>query len=166
MMKKSLVLAMVLAGAAASSAWADGARVGVIDVQSIVRHSAQMKALNKRLKDQFSAKHVALEKQQKSLEKAIADFRKNQAVMSTKDKAAAKEKLVKQEQDFNHQQMAFSQAVMSAQQAAMHRMFKQLQDVVKRVAQKEGIDIVFPRNAAFYVDDKLDLTQAAKANFK
>lgn len=143
-----------------------GAKVGVVDMETIFKSAPQVQQINKTLQKQFDGKKQAIMKQGKALQTAYAKFNKNKSVMSKKDLKAARDSITKQEMGLRKAQGAFQKALFAAQNKAMGAFMKKVNGVVAKLAKKNDMEMVVPKNAVIYADSKLDMTSKVLGQLK
>lgn len=159
-MKKLVLLLMTLVSLsiAAVPAFADNMKIGVLNMQELLQKMPQMKQINDSMKKQFGDREAQIVSAQNDLKKAADDFRKNNAVMSDKDKQAVEQKLVKQEQDLQQMQAAFQKDYVATQNKQIASLLDQIKAVVKNVAAKDKYNLILINAGVAYADDNIDVT--------
>lgn len=141
-------------------------KIGVVDMRQILTSAPQMKQINATLKDQFSKRKETILSQAKVLQSDMAEYGKNKAVMSGSKADALKSKITKEQEQLRTEQMQYQQDLMSAQNKAMSGFLNRLKFSVSKVAAKQGLTVVFPKNNLLYAADNTDITSAVLDSLK
>ena len=135
-------------------------RIGVVDMQKIVKQSPEAKSLNASIEKQFSGQHQQLLKQQADYQKQVAAFQKNQSIEKPAQLKTTQQTLEKQAQKLQSDQSSFQQAVMAAQNKAMTDFLAKVQKAAASVAAKQGLSLVLPKKMVLYIGSDADVTDA------
>lgn len=135
-------------------------RIGVVDMQKVVKQSPEAKSLNVSIEKQFSGKHQQLLKQQADYQKKVAAFQKNQSIEKPAKLKTEQQQLEKQAQKLQSDQSSFQQAVMAAQNKAMASFLAKVQKAAASVASKQGLSLVLPKKMVLYIGSDADVTDA------
>jgi len=165
-MKKLLLIivsAMMLAG---SSVVLADISIGVLNMQEVMRTIPQVKAMQKKLKNQFGPQQKKLIAQQKQLQTDVKNFEKNSAVMTDADKQKLQQKIIKQQQDLQKAQTDFRTQISAAQNKAMQKIFAQIGKVVNRVAADQKLNLIVTKASAVYNDASMDVTDSVIKGLK
>lgn len=141
-------------------------RVGVVDMQKIVKQSPEAKSLNASIEKQFSGQHQQLLKQQADYQKKVAAFQKNQSVEKPAQLKATQQTLEKEAQKLQADQSNFQQAVMAAQNKAMTDFLAKVQKASASVASKQGLSLVLPKKMVLFIGSDADVTNAVIEQMK
>ena len=139
-------------------------KMGVLDLQAVLQQSPQVKTADAKFKSEFGPREQKLKAQADSLQKEIDTLNRNAAVMSTAEQAKAKDKIGKDQDNFQQAQQQFQQDVQTAQGKAMQQILTQIKNVVSTLAEQKGFDIVVQKSSVVYSKDEYDITtQVVKA---
>lgn len=165
-MKKTVGLGLVLASALtfSMSAFADD-DVCVVQVAKVLHDAPQVQKDVEKLKAQFKKDQDALQAKQKTLEAAMKDFKKNEAVMSAADKEKAEKSIADQRQAAIQEVTTFQQKLSAAQKSMMDVVFKDLNGVIQSVAKKQECEVVLDSQFVLYAVEKRDVTAAVEKAF-
>lgn len=169
MMKKIIVSGAAVVALSLSSLTfaADAAvKIGVVDMKTILTSAPQMKAINDKLKAQFSKRKEMILAQAKVLQSNMADYNKNRAVLSAAKANALKGKIGSEENQLRSEQMGYQQDLMAAQNQAMTGFLSRLKFSVTKVATEQGLTVVLPKNNLLYSSDSIDITNSVLNSLK
>lgn len=158
-----LILALVFSLGTAN-AIADGAKIGVVDLQKIMQTSPQMKAIQQKLENQFKPRRDKLVAMEENLKKDMEEFKRDSAVMSQTQKKDLEKKIVTKQQSFERQGQQYQQELSTAHNEAMEDLYGKIRKAITKVADSEKYDIVLQKDAAPFSVDKLDITANVMKN--
>lgn len=141
-----------------TNAYADGAKIGVVDLQKIVQTSPQMKSIQAKLEQEFKPRRDKLVAMEEGLKKDMDKFKRDNAVMSDAQKKDAERKIIAAQQDFERQGQQYQQELSTAHNAAMENLYDKIRSAIQAVAVQDKYDIILQKDAAPYSSDKLDVT--------
>ncbi|KTC94741.1 outer membrane protein OmpH [Legionella geestiana] len=150
-----MALSLLMAGTAAL---ADGARIGVVDLQKIMQTSTQMKAIQEKLEKEFKPRRDKLVAMEESLKKDMEKFKRDSAVMSQTQKKELERAIVASQQKFEREGQQYQQELSTAHNEAMEELYGKIRAAITRVASTGKYDIVLQKDAAPFSSDKLDVT--------
>lgn len=162
----SIAVALALMCTQIAPAMADNMKVGVIDLQQLLQNLPQMKSIGDDLKKQFGDRQKKIMDAQAGFKKDAEDFKKNSAVMSDKDKQAATQKLIAQEQNLGQMQSSFQHDYMDAQNKAVNGLLEQIKGIVTKIAARDKYDLILVNASVAYSQPSMDVTQAVLAEMK
>ena len=159
---KKMVLCMValisLTLFAATPAWAEDTKIGVINMQELLQKLPQMKQIADTLKKQFDDRQKQLADSQERFKKDADKFRRDNAVMADKDKQAAEDKLFKQQQDLQKMQMDLQRDYMAAQNKEVDGLMNSVKTVVEKVATQGNFGLILINASVAYANKGMDVT--------
>lgn len=157
---KKLVAAVVLALGIAGVVHAESTKsVVVVNIQQVLQDSLKVKAVNKKLQDEYKPRQDKLAEFQKKIQDALTDFNKNEATMSEQEKKDTQAKIDADKAEFLKQANQFQQELAQAQTASGKEVYDLLNKVIKEVAEKRGYGLVLDSQAVAFADKSLNVTQ-------
>lgn len=166
MIKKTMLAALTLAGAAAFAEM----KIGTVDMLILVRNHPNYEANRKFLADSEQDSRKLLESMQSALDEIQEEGRKaadelKSPMLSDNAKKKAEEKLVSVQQRYIAQQKKVRDEAMRAEQElakAQQRLLKvQADDLKRRIAEfaaANGFDLVLDASAALFAKPEFDVT--------
>lgn len=156
------------AAVAAPSATASVAvpRIGVIELGQVLKADPEMQALKSKLEAQFKPRIEKMKTLQTALKADTDKMSRNAAVLSQADKDALNEKIAREQRDLSRMQQDYYQDAKVAQNDAMSKVLKRIDDVVAKVAKAQNLDLIFQRENVAYHSARVDITQAVIAQMK
>ena len=152
---------VLLAGIMALScvgAFADGAKIGVVDLQKIMQTAPQMKGIQEKLEKAFKPRRDKLIAMEESLKVDMETFKKDSTVMSAAKKKDMEKKIVGMQQQFERDGQQYQQELSTAHNEAMEDFYSKIRTAIAKIAEKEKYDVVLQKDAAPFSADKLDVT--------
>jgi outer membrane protein len=140
------------------NAFADGAKIGVVDLQKIMQTSAQMKTIQQKLEKEFKPRRDALVAMEDGLKKDMEKFKRDSAIMSQSEKKDLEKKIVTAQQTFERQGQQYQQELSTAHNEAMEELYGKIRKAISKVAASDKYDLVLQKDAAPFSDSKLDIT--------
>lgn len=150
-----MALSLALSGA---MAYADGSKIGVVDLQKIMQTSSQMKSIQEKLEKEFKPRRDKLIAMEENLKKDMETFKRDTAVMSQMQRKDLEKKMVSEQQQFERDGQQYQQELSTAHNDAMEDFYNKIRAAIAKVAENEKYDIVFQKDAAPFSVEKLDIT--------
>ena len=141
-----------------TSAFAEGAKIGVVDLQKIMQTAPQMKAIQDRLEKEFKPRRDKLVAMEESLKADMETFKRDSAVMSPAKKKDMEKKVVGIQQQFERDGQQYQQELSTAHNEAMEEFYSKIRTAIAKIAEREKYDVVLQKDAAPFSSDKLDVT--------
>ncbi len=156
MIKRILVTVGLCATVLASSS-ALAQSIGVVDMRQIFQ-SPEVKQINNNLDKQFASQRNEIVALSKSLQANTKKLDRNESVMSKSNISSLKSKISKQKKKLRTSQMNFQKALFAAQNKAMNGFMEKLHATAEKVALKDHLDVVFPKNSVLYARKITNIT--------
>lgn len=152
-----ILIALMLA-ISTGSVFADGTKIGVVDLQKIMQTSAQMKSIQEKLEKEFKPRRDKLVAMEDGLKKDMEKFKRDTAIMSQTQRKELEKKIVGTQQQFEREGQQYQQELSTAHNEAMEEFYNKIRTAIAKVAESEKYDLVFQKDAAPFSVDKLDVT--------
>jgi outer membrane protein len=166
MKRLGLALVACVFGLLSVSAFAEGAKIGVVDLQKIMQVSPQMKTIQQKLEQEFKPRRDKLVAMETDLKKEMDQFKRDSAIMSEPQKKDLEKKIVTTQQQFEREGQQYQQELSTAHNEAMEGLYAKVRAAISKVAQSEKFDIILQKDAAPYTNDKLDVTDKVLKEIK
>lgn len=166
MKRLSLALVACLLSLTTVTAFAEGAKIGVVDLQKIMQVSPQMKTIQQKLEQEFKPRRDKLVIMETDLKKEMDQFKRDNAVMSEQQKKELEKKIVTTQQQFEREGQQYQQELSTAHNEAMEGLYTKVRAAISKVAQSEKFDIILQKDAAPFTTDKLDVTDKVLKEIK
>lgn len=158
MRRLSAVVIALLFTLAGTQAFADWAKIGVVDLQRIMQTSPQMKQIQEKLEKEFKPRRDKLVTMEESLKKDMEQFKREASVMSDAQKKALERKIVTAQQQFERDGQQYQQELSTAHNEAMEGLYNKVRTAIKKVAESQQYDIILQKDAAPFSVNKMDVT--------
>ena len=150
-----LLLALTLT---ARTAFAQGMKIGYVDVQRAVAEVEEGKSARARLQSELQQKRADLERKRGDIEKMKADYDKQAPVLSEDAKRKKQEELQKAFVEAQNAGQQMQEELTAKEQDAMQSISKRLVQVVAEISDKEGFTFVLDKAALLYAPAASDVT--------
>lgn len=148
----------LLFGFGAMSAFADDAKIGVVDLQKIMQTSSQMKGIQAKLEKEFKPRRDKLVAMEEGLKKDMEKFKRDSAVLSQTQKKDMERKIVATQQAFEREGQQYQQELSTAHNEAMEDLYGKIRKAISKVAETDKFDLILQKDAAPFSVSKLDVT--------
>ena len=153
-----IALLLVISG---GSVFAEGTKIGVVDLQKIMQTSSQMKSIQAKLESEFKSRRDKLVAMEDGLKKDMEKFKRDTAIMSQTQRKDLEKQIVGTQQQFEREGQQYQQELSTAHNEAMEEFYNKIRAAIAKVAESEKYDLVFQKDAAPFSVDKLDVTAKA-----
>ena len=136
-------------------------KVGVVNIQEVVKNMPERQQVVDSLKKELNTKQGQLSTIEDALKKIQKRIERDKAILSKKEVAELKEEFIKLQRDFARKKGAFQEDLAALENSEMQKLFKKAADAVDSYAKANNFDLIIRRNAApFYVSERVDITNA------
>lgn len=142
----------------AASVFADGTKIGVVDLQKIMQTSAQMKGIQEKLEQQFKPRRDKLVLMEDGLKQDMEKLKRDGAVLSQSQRKDLEKKIVATQQQFEREGQQYQQELSTAHNEAMEAFYSKIRTAISKIAETDKFDLVLQKDAAPFSTDKLDVT--------
>lgn len=140
------------------TAFADGMKIGVVDLQKIMQTASQMKTIQEKLEKEFKPRRDKLVAMEEGLKKDMEKFKRDSAVLSQSQKKDLEKQIVTTQQQFEREGQQYQQELSTAHNEAMEEFYNKIRAAIAKVAETDKYDVVLQKDAAPFSADKLDVT--------
>ncbi|STX28061.1 outer membrane protein OmpH [Legionella beliardensis] len=151
-------LIAILLSLGAVTAFADEAKIAVVDLQKIMQTSSQMKTIQQKLEKDFKPRRDKLVAMEDDLKKDMEKFKRDSAIMSQSQKKELEKKIVVTQQRFEREGQQYQQELSTAHNEAMEELYTKIRKAISKVAEAGKYDLVLQKDAAPFSTTKLDIT--------
>ncbi|ASQ46926.1 OmpH family outer membrane protein [Legionella clemsonensis] len=144
----------------AANAFADSAKIGVVDLQKIMQTSSQMKAIQQKLEKDFKPRRDKLVAMEEGLKKDMEKFKRESTVMSQNQKKEMEKKIIATQQTFEREGQQYQQELSTAHNEAMEELYSKIRKAINKVAETEKYDLILQKDATPFSVSKLDITES------
>ncbi len=147
-------------------AFADGTKIGVVDLQRIMQIAPQMKVIQEKLEKDFRPRRDKLVAMEDELKKDMQRFKRDNTVLSPDQKKDLEKKIVMSQQTFEREGQQYQQELSTAHNEAMEDLYARIRKAIDGVAKEEKYDVVLQKDAAPYSAAQLDVTDKVLKNIQ
>ena len=134
----------------------DGARIGFINTDRMLREAAPAKAAQTKLEQEFAKREKEIDDAGNALKAASDRFEREAPTMSDSQRQARQRQLADQDREFQRRRREFQEDLNSRKQEELQQILDRANRLVKQVAESEKYDVILQE--AVYVNPKLDIT--------
>ncbi len=149
-----------------ANVFADGTKIGVVDLQKIMQTSSQMKVIQEKLEKEFKPRRDKLVAMEEGLKKDMESFKRDTSIMNQTQRKDLEKKIVGEQQQFERDGQQYQQELSTAHNEAMEDFYNKIRAAIAKVAQSEKYDVVFQKDAAPFSVEKLDVTAKVMQEIK
>lgn len=153
-----LPITVVLAGLSVPVLAQTAAKVGVVSLQKALQDTAEIKAAEAALKAKFSPRQTELTTLQQEIAKMQQDAEANQNKYNEATMNDLLTRIQSKQRTFERNGQLLQDEVNRERQDILNRVGQRLQEIVKKVAEEKGLDLVVDSNSALYVKPTLDIS--------
>lgn len=135
-------------------------KIGVFDLQKIIRESKKIEAYRQELLKNAETKRTILRAKEESARQAEERLKKDGQRMSIDGRRMLEENLAVEVKELRRAGEDFDQEIQKMDRELTRKALKDIDVVVKRIAEKENFTVIFEKNAAgiVHVKDSVDIT--------
>lgn len=160
------VLVALIVTFCSEAVFAEGTKIGVVDLQKIMQTAPQMKAIQEKLEAEFKPRRDKLVEMEDGLKKDMERFKRDGAVLSASQKKELEKKIVMTQQTFEREGQQYQQELSTAHNEAMEDFYNKIRAAIAKLAKNDKYDIVLQKDAAPYSADDLDVSAKVMEEIK
>ena len=149
----------LIAGILTLPTHAEGLKLAVVDMQSVLQKAPQIAKINDTLTKQFKGRQDSILQLQNQLKDETNNLEKNAAVMTTEDRNKLEKKVMTDRNNERTMIASFQKDLSKQQSESLHGFSQQLEGVMKKLAAQSGYDLVIQKGSTLYAKNDLDITQ-------
>lgn len=134
----------------------EGARIGFVNTDRMLREAAPAKAAQTKLEQEFSRREREIEDAGAALKSASDRFEREAPTMSESQRQVRQRQLMDQDREFQRKRREFQEDLNARKQEELQSILERANKVVKQVAEAEKYDVILQE--AVYVNPRLDIT--------
>ena len=160
-MKNTLIAGAMLVSGLSAIAGQPKSNVAVVDVRSVVEGSKHFTQMQTSMQKKLGARHEELVLARKDLTKQQEELKKSKQVMATATFKKKQAEIDKNQKQLAEKEGAFQEEVMKLQDQSMKKLYALVKESTKKIAQKQGFEIVL-QGEALYAAGNYDITKEVK----
>ena len=136
-------------------------KFAVVDIQKFQEGSTAFQKVRAEIKARFDALQQKLERERDALMKLDEELKKQSMMLSLDAQEDKQRELDKKRRYYKYLQDDFSQEIKTLEVEAIKKTMKELETVVKDIAQKKGYTLILERRTLglMYYDPSVDITE-------
>jgi outer membrane protein len=150
-----ILAAGFLCAVPAGAAWAQG-KIGVVQIERIVRDSAPALRAQKKLEAEFSKREGELAKVADQLKRMQDELEKDGVTMSEAQRRNKERDFNELTRDFQKRQRDYREDVNQRRNEELSQIVEQANRIIRQIAEQEKYDIIFQEAA--YANPRIDIT--------
>ncbi len=157
---RKIFLSVLIILCLASLAMAKELKIGVVDLQQVVRRSEAGKEALAKLQKKFETLRQQLQNKEQELKRFKDDLEKKAPLLSPEARQEKERQYQKMLREFQAQREDAQYEMRQAEQKALQPILKDLEQVVKQMAEKEGYDLILEKKmpGVYWTSPAIDLT--------
>jgi outer membrane protein len=156
MHRKILLAAAALCLALPAARALAQAKIGVVQIERIVRDSAPALRAQKKLEAEFSKREADLAKVADQLKRLQDDLEKNGVTMQESQRRAKEQEFNDLNRDFQRKQREYREDVNQRRNEELSQVIESANRIIRQIAESEKFDIIFQEAA--YANPRIDIT--------
>lgn len=152
------ILASMVLGLVSVCAFADGPKIGIVDLQKVMQASGQIKVIQQKLEKDFKPRRDKLIALEEGVKKDMEKFKNDNVIMSQTQKRELEKKIMAAQQKVEREGQQYQQELSTAHNEAMEEFYGRVRKAIDKVAADDKFDLIFQRDAAPFSDAKFDIT--------
>jgi outer membrane protein len=157
-MFRALTLTLAAVGLAlpAGAAMAQG-KIGVVQIERIVRDSAPAMRAQKKLEAEFAKREGELQKVSEQLKRMQDELEKDSVTMPESQRRNKERDFNDLNRDFQRKQREYREDVNQRRNEELSQVIEQANRIIRQIAESEKYDIIFQEAA--YANPRIDITE-------
>jgi outer membrane protein len=140
-------------------------KMGIVNIQKALQDTAEIKQAEADLKAKFGPRQEELAKLEKDLAAMQADYDKNQTKYTEAALADLAVKIQRRQRDGQRMGQLLQEEVNRERQDVLTRSGQRMQEVIKKVAEEKGLDMIVDSATLLYTKPALDLAAEVTAAY-
>ncbi|HYA19871.1 MAG TPA: OmpH family outer membrane protein [Burkholderiales bacterium] len=156
MKSSNFAVAAALALAAINIAAADDLKIGVVNLERVLREAVPAINAQKKLEKEFAAREQELQKASKQIKDLQAALDKENATLSESERRAKEQDLARMNLDYQRMQREYREDANLRRNEELASVFERANKVVQEIATTEKFDLIL--QDAVYISPRIDIT--------
>jgi len=152
----NFAVAAALALAAINIAAADDLKIGVVNLERVLREAVPAINAQKKLEKEFAAREQELQKASKQIKDLQAALDKENATLSESERRAKEQDLARMNLDYQRMQREYREDANLRRNEELASVFERANKVVQEIATTEKFDLIL--QDAVYISPRIDIT--------
>ncbi len=144
---------------------AEGAKVGVVNVNMLIEQAPQAQAASQRLEKEFAPQQAQLQQMIKKLEKLQSEYQKNSLTLSAEQKLAKEREITLLTREVQRRRADIQELVNLRRNEELAKLQALINQAIRQIGKQEQYDLILYDGIAFS-SERIDLTQKILAYLK
>jgi outer membrane protein len=140
-------------------------KVGVVSLQHALEGTAEIKQAEVDLKARYGPRQEEIASMEKELAKMQQDMETNQGRMNDAAMAELQQRFQRRQVQYQRNAQALQEDVNRERQDVLGRVGKNLQEIIRRVAEAKGLDMVVDSTSTLYFKPVYDISADVTAEY-
>lgn len=133
-------------------------KLGIVSLQKALQDTAEIKAAEADLKARFGPRQEELANLEKEVAKLQQDLEQNQSKYNEATLQEMSSRLQLRQRQYQRNAQSLQDDVNAVRQDILNRVGQRLQEVIKKVAEEKGLDLVVDAGNTYFFKPVLDIT--------
>jgi outer membrane protein len=144
----------------ASSLYAENLKIGIFDIQKIMKESKVVQGYRNQMLQEVESKKKILSGKQESTRQIEKRLKDESQTLSSAERKSLEEKLTTEIKELRRMNEDIEAELRKRDSELTRKAFLEIQEIVKKIADKEGYTIVFEKNSAgiVHLKSSVDIT--------
>ncbi len=138
---------------------ADALKIGIIDMNQVLKNAPLMTSLNDKLSSSFKSRQDTLNSEKQHLQDEVDQLNLKGNTLSTDDRNKLQDKIISDRANVQIADASFQRDLTIAKNKALQDFMTKFNQVIAKIAKDGNYDLIQQRTDMAYVNDKLDITQ-------
>jgi outer membrane protein len=138
---------------------ADSIKIGIIDMNRVLKDAPLMISLNEKLMKSFKSKLDSLNADKQNLQDAVDQLALKGNTMSVEEQNKLQDKIITDRANVAIADATLQRDLSIAKNQALQQFMGKLNNVITKIANDDKYDLIEQRSNMTYVNDKLDITK-------
>ena len=152
----SLALAMMASGYSAQAA--AETKIAVVSVPRIMQEIPQGKAIDAKLKSEFSSRISEMQRLESEGQSLAAKLKKDESFMSADERTKLQRRLAELQADFNLKGQALQEDQRRRMGQEQNKILNKVQEAIDGIAKAQGFDLIINGQSVVFGAEKLDIS--------
>jgi len=144
---------------AAGPAAAAEYKIGYVNVGKVVQNSEQAQQAKGELEQEVADREAQLKSKRQAIQSLQKELKQQGSLMSEAQKKEKQRKLQEAMREFRRLQQQAQEDLDTQKNQVLQDIYDKVFQIVNRIGEQEGFDVILTDPAAMYVADRVDLTQ-------
>lgn len=143
-----------------SISWAQGIKIGVLNMKKLQMNSTAFHQVREELRKQFDSLQIKLDQEREKIEKLEEEFKRQSMLLSLDAKEGKQKDLEKKTRHYRYLYEDVTQEMKDAEFEATRKVGEAIEKVVEKIAKEEGYTIILEEGTMglIFYDNAIDIT--------